>query len=66
MATPKKKTKNRGPESERSSKAPRLAPDLKAEQAREAEERNRAQNAQSSIRERMIKIGRGNQQSGRQ
>jgi hypothetical protein len=69
MAAPKKKAKNKGPTAARSAKAPmapRLTPDLKAEQARESEEFHRAQNAQASIRDRMVKIGRGNQQSGRQ
>jgi len=37
-----------------------------AEQAREARERAEAENAQASNRERMVDIGRGNQQSGRQ
>jgi hypothetical protein len=37
-----------------------------AEQAREAEESRRARTAQASNRERMVDIGRGNQQAGRQ
>jgi len=37
-----------------------------AEQAREARENDDAQHAQASNRERMVDIGRGNQQAGRQ
>ena len=37
-----------------------------AEQAREARESEKARNAQASNRERMVDIGRGNQQAGRQ
>jgi len=37
-----------------------------AEQAREAKESDSAQNAEASNRERMVDIGRGNQQAGRQ
>ena len=69
MSTPKKKAKAQGPAVERSAKAPkapRPTSALQAERARETEERNRAMNAQASIREKMVKIGRGNQQSGRQ
>ena len=52
------------------SRAPKVrggetAADL-AEQVREAHERAAAKNAEASIRDRMVKIGRGNQQSGRQ
>ena len=39
---------------------------LAAEQMREARESNQAKNAEGSIRERMVDIGRGNQQAGRQ
>jgi hypothetical protein len=39
---------------------------LTAEQAREAQEAEAARNAEASIRDRMVHIGRGNQQSGRQ
>jgi hypothetical protein len=38
---------------------------IAAETARERQEQNNARNAQASIRDRMVKIGRGNQQSGR-
>jgi HSP20 family protein len=40
--------------------------DLAAEQAREAHEAETARNAVASSRERMVDIGRGNQQAGRQ
>ena len=39
---------------------------LAAEQVREARETNQAKNAEGSIRDRMVDIGRGNQQAGRQ
>lgn len=41
-------------------------PKVEAELAREARESEAAHNAQASNRERMVDIGRGNQQSGRQ
>ena len=37
-----------------------------AEQLREARESNQAKNAEGSVRDRMVDIGRGNQQAGRQ
>ena len=37
-----------------------------AEQIREAQESSEAGNAEASTRERMVDIGRGNQQAGRQ
>ena len=37
-----------------------------AEEAREARESARASSAQASIRDRMVQIGRGNQQAARQ
>ncbi len=40
--------------------------ELAAEQAREAHESSGARNAEASIRDRMVDIGRGNQQAGRQ
>lgn len=40
--------------------------DLEAEQARVAEEQAKAKEAEASIRARMVDIGRGNQQAGRQ
>ncbi|WP_422925700.1 hypothetical protein [Singulisphaera sp. PoT] len=42
-----------------------MSRDVAAEQLREAEESRQAQNSGPSIRERMVDIGRGNQQSGR-
>ena len=45
---------------------PALASGLAAEQVREARESNQAKNAEGSIRDRMVDIGRGNQQAGRQ
>ncbi len=56
-------------EPERSSKAPKalkLSSKLMAEQTRETQEKARAKNAQASIRDTMVRIGRGNQQAGRQ
>jgi hypothetical protein len=39
---------------------------LAAEQLREARESKQAKNAEASARDRMVEIGRGNQQAGRQ
>jgi hypothetical protein len=39
---------------------------LAAEQLREARESTQAKNAEASSRDRMVEIGRGNQQAGRQ
>jgi len=39
---------------------------LAAEQVREARESTQAKNAEASARDRMVDIGRGNQQAGRQ
>ncbi len=39
---------------------------LAAEKARETNENAEARNAEASIREHMVEIGRGNQQAGRQ
>ncbi len=39
--------------------------DTDAEQTREAQESNEARNSKPSIRERMVNIGRGNQQAAR-
>ncbi|HZW30548.1 MAG TPA: hypothetical protein VFF52_07570 [Isosphaeraceae bacterium] len=39
---------------------------LAAEQLREARESTQAKNAEASTRDRMVEIGRGNQQAGRQ
>lgn len=43
-----------------------LTSGLAAEQVREARESTQAKNAEASARERMVEIGRGNQQAGRQ
>lgn len=40
--------------------------DVVAEQAREREESRKADSAQASNRDRMVEIGRGNKQAGRQ
>jgi hypothetical protein len=45
---------------------PAPAHEVAAEQAREAEESARAHAAEASNRDRMVDIGRGNQQAGRQ
>jgi hypothetical protein len=45
---------------------PKPAPQLAAEQARDRQEAAKARNAEGSIRARMVGIGRGNQQAGRQ
>jgi len=42
------------------------APETTAEQIREDDERAKAKNAEASIRDRMVDIGRANQQAGRQ
>lgn len=44
---------------------PSLGSGVAAEQLREARENNQAKNAEGSIRDRMVDIGRGNQQAGR-
>jgi hypothetical protein len=45
---------------------PALTPAVDAEQVREADEGRRTRGAGPSIRDRMVAIGRGNQQAGRQ
>ena len=45
---------------------PAVTGELAGEQVREARENNQAKNAEGSIRDRMVDIGRGNQQAGRQ
>jgi len=45
---------------------PSPASGLAAEQVREARESSQAKNAEASARDRMVDIGRGNQQAGRQ
>lgn len=64
MATPKKKSSktkiNLATEGVQKNKL-----QIAAETARERDEQAKAKNAQASIRDRMVKIGRGNQQAGR-
>ncbi len=60
----KGKSKGRGKASGAKGKAA-LGTGLAAEQVREARESNQAKNAEGSIRDRMVDIGRGNQQAGR-
>lgn len=45
---------------------PESTPDQRAEQAREAKEAAEARDAQASIRDRMVEIGRAENQPGRQ
>lgn len=45
---------------------PLLPHEIIAEQIREDSERRKARNNEASIRERMVQIGRGNLQAGRQ
>jgi Protein of unknown function (DUF2934) len=47
-------------------KTPSLTPDVSAEQLREANESQQARGTGPSNRSRMVAIGRGNQQAGRQ
>jgi hypothetical protein len=56
----KGKAKNKGKKGQRSS------PGAAAEQLREGRESSQAKNAEGSNRDRMVDIGRGNQQAGRQ
>jgi hypothetical protein len=69
VASPNGRGKGRSKAKGKSASAkgkPSLGLDLAAEQVREARENNQAQNAEASIRDRMVDIGRGNQQAGRQ
>lgn len=45
---------------------PKATHDVTAEQARESAESDKAHNAEASNRDRMVDIGRGNKQAGRQ
>ncbi len=45
---------------------PEASHETEAESIREAEESRKAKNAEASNRDRMVDIGRGNQQAGRQ
>src|SRR5277367_6816588 len=58
----KGRSKGRGKSASAKGKLP-LGSGLAAEQVREAQENNQAQNAEGSIRDRMVDIGRGNQQA---
>jgi hypothetical protein len=58
---PPRGSKNRG-----GGGKPATTPGERAEQAREAHEREAAKNATGSARDRMVEVGRGNQQAGRQ
>jgi hypothetical protein len=60
----KAKGKGRGKSSGKGGQATSMA--LGAEQVREARESAQAKNAEASTRDRMVDIGRGNQQAGRQ
>lgn len=63
------KSKPRPGESERKPMEqgrPTPTPQTSAEQTREAGESRKARDAQETNRERMVDIGRGNQQAGRQ
>jgi hypothetical protein len=55
---PSKKSKKGG--------KPATTRDVAAEQAREASESAKARQSEASIRDRMVDIGRGNKQAGRQ
>ena len=68
-ASPASRGKGRGKGRSKAARAkgkPSLGSGLAAEQVREARESNQAKNAEGSIRDRMVDIGRGNQQAGRQ
>jgi hypothetical protein len=60
----KGKGKGQGKSSGKAGRATSRGPD--AEQLREARESTQARNAEASSRDRMVDIGRGNQQAGRQ
>jgi hypothetical protein len=69
LASPNGRGKGRSKVKTKSASAkgkPSLGNALAGEQVREAEENNQATNAEGSIRDRMVDIGRGNQQAGRQ
>ncbi len=67
----KKAPKDKAPKAAPTASAPKTGQpkpthDLVAEQAREAAESQKARDAEASIRDHMVDIGRGHQQSGRQ
>jgi hypothetical protein len=65
--TGRAKSKSRAKNKSASAKGkPAATGGLAAEQVREASENDEAKNAEGSIRDRMVDIGRGNQQAGRQ
>lgn len=67
--SPTGRGKGRGKTKKKSASAkgkPAVTGGLAAEQVREARENSQAKNAEGSIRDRMVDIGRGNQQAGRQ
>jgi hypothetical protein len=69
LASPNGRGKGRSKAKSKSASAkgkPSLGSGLAAEQVREVQENNQATNAEGSIRDRMVDIGRGNQQAGRQ
>jgi hypothetical protein len=67
--SPTGRGKGRGKGKNKSARAkgkPSVGSGLAAEQIREARENDQAKNAEGSTRDRMVDIGRGNQQAGRQ
>jgi hypothetical protein len=69
VASPNGRGKGRSKVKSKSANAkgkPLLGSELAAEQLREARENDQAKNAEGSTRDRMVDIGRGNQQAGRQ
>jgi len=68
-ASPTGRGKGRGKTKNKSASAkgkPAVTGGLASEQVREAGENSQAKNAEGSVRDRMVDIGRGNQQAGRQ
>ena len=69
IASPNGRGKGRSKAKSKSASArgkPSPGSELAGEQVREAQETEQATNAEGSIRDRMVDIGRGNQQAGRQ
>jgi hypothetical protein len=67
--SPTGRAKSKGKAKNKSASAkgkPAVTGGLAAEQVRETGETNQAKNAEGSVRDRMVDIGRGNQQAGRQ
>ena len=65
MNPDQKKAANRGPQDDAEQGKPSSSRSTIAEQARERQMSQSAHNAEASNRERMVDIGRGNQQAGR-